>query len=120
MANPGGRSTMLGHWRIVLRQAEEAARAGRLDEAFALASRPDVADHHRAVRLRGKWARELVARAERRGAADDLNGAIDDLDLAERLEAAPDALASARLSLADRFAGEVRADLDAGEPARVL
>ena len=120
MANPGGRSTMLGHWRIVLRQAEEAARAGRLDEAFALASRPDVADHHRAVRLRGKWARELVARAERRGAADDLNGAIDDLDLAERLGAAPDALASARLSLADRFAAEVRADLDAGEPARVL
>ncbi len=120
MANPGGKSTMLGHWRIVLRQAEEAARAGRHDEAFALASRPDVADHHHAVRLRGKWARELVARAARRGSANDLNGAIDDLDLAERLGAAPDALASARLSLADRFAGEVRADLDAGEPARVI
>ena len=34
MVNPGGESTMLGHWRIVLRQAEEAARAGRYDEAW--------------------------------------------------------------------------------------
>jgi len=31
---------MLGQWRIVLRQAEEAARAGRFDEALALANRP--------------------------------------------------------------------------------
>src|SRR5206468_5803180 len=46
MVNSGGKSIMLGHWRIVLRQAEEAARAGRFDEALALASRPDVADHH--------------------------------------------------------------------------
>ncbi len=120
MANPGGKSTMLGHWRIVLRQAEEAARAGRFDEALALASRPDVADHFHAVQLRGKWALDLIARASRRGEADDLSGAIDDLDLAERLGAAPDALAAARLSLADRVAAEVRADLDAGEPARVI
>ena len=34
MVNPGGESTMLGHWRIVLRQAEEAARAGRYQEAL--------------------------------------------------------------------------------------
>ena len=66
MVNPGGKSIMLGHWRIVLRQAEEAARAGRYDEALALASRPDVADHHHAVQLRGRLAHELVARAARR------------------------------------------------------
>lgn len=120
MANPGGKSTMLGHWRIVLRQAEEAARAGRYDEALALASRPDVADHHHAVRLRAKLALELVSRASRRGESDDLSGAIDDLDLAERLGAAPDTLAAARLKLADRVAGEVRGDLDAGEPSRVV
>src|SRR3954464_6255709 len=99
MANPGGRSTMLGHWRIVLRQAEEAARAGRYDEALVLASRPDVSDHHHAVRLRAKLALDLIARASRRGASDDLAGAIDDLGLAERLGAAPDALAAARLGL---------------------
>ena len=55
-----------------------------------------------------------------RGAVDDLHGAIEDLDLAERIGAPPDSLAAARLSLADRVAEEVRADLDAGEPARAL
>ena len=120
MVNPGGESTMLGHWRIVLRQAEEAARAGRFEEAFALASRPDVADHHHAVQFRSRLALDLIARATRRGAVDDLAGAIEDLDLAERIGAPPDSLAAARLSLADRVADEVRVDLDAGEPVRAL
>ena len=120
MVNPGGESTMLGHWRIVLRQAEEAARVGRFEEAFTLANRPDVADHHHAVQFRSRLALDLIARATRRGAVDDLAGAIEDLDLAERIGAPPDSLAAARLSLADRVAEEVRADLDAGEPARAL
>src|SRR5271166_6200144 len=120
MVNPGGESTMLGQWRIVLRQAEEAARAGRYDEAFALASRSDVADHNQAVQFRGRLGLDLIARANRRGAADDPAGAIDDLALAERMGAPPDSLAAARLSLADRVADEIRADLDTGEPARAL
>jgi hypothetical protein len=111
---------MLGHWRIALRQAEAAARAGRFDEALTLVSRPDVADHRHVVELRGRLALELVSRASRRGGADDVIGAMDDLNLAERVGAPPDALAAARLSLADRIAGEVRSDLEAGEPARVV
>jgi hypothetical protein len=105
---------------MVLRQAEEAARAGRYDEALALASRPDVADHHHAVQFRGRLAQDLIGRAGRRGQADDLPGAIDDLALAEKLGAAPDVLAAARLKLADQIAGEVRSGLDAGEPVRVV
>ena len=105
---------------MVLRQAEEAARAGRFDEALALVTRPDVADHHHAVKLRGRFVLDLIARASRRGDADDTAGAIADLDLAERLGAAPDVLAEARLKLADRVAAEVLSDLDAGEPARVV
>lgn len=111
---------MLGQWRMVLRQAEEAARAGRYDEALLLASRPDVADHHHAVRLRSRLALDLVSRASRRGEADDLNGAIDDLDLAERHGAAPDVLAAARLNLGDRVAGEVKQSLEVGDPDRVV
>jgi hypothetical protein len=120
MVNPGGKSIMLGHWRIVLRQAEEAARAGRFDEALGLASRADVADHRAAVQLRGRLTQELVARAVRRAAADDLEGAIDDLHLAERMGSAPDTLAAARLNLADHVAGELKRTLETGEPARVL
>ena len=120
MVQSGGESTMLGHWRIILRQADEAARAGRYDEALLLATRPDVADHHHVVQLRGRLALDLTARAGRRGEADDLVGAVDDLRLAERLGAAPDALANARLKLSDQVAAEIRDDLDAGEPGRVV
>lgn len=120
MVNQGGEQTMLGQWRIILRQAEEAARGGRYDEAYALASRPDVADHNQAVQFRGRLGLDLIARAGRRGAADDLAGAIDDLALAERIGAPPDSLAAARLTLADRVADEIRSNLDAGEPARAL
>src|SRR6185503_990917 len=99
MVNPGGESTMMGQWRIVLRQAEEAARGGRFEEAHALASRPDVADHHQAVQFRRRLGLDLIARAARRGLADDTAGAIDDLAAAERLGAPPDSLAAARLGL---------------------
>ncbi|HWE37988.1 MAG TPA: topoisomerase DNA-binding C4 zinc finger domain-containing protein [Isosphaeraceae bacterium] len=111
---------MLGQWRVVLKQAEESARAGRFDEALTLVNRPDVADHRVAVRLRHRLALDLVARASRRAEADDLAGAVADLNLAEGCGAPPDALAAARLALAERVAPEVRADLDAGMPARVV
>lgn len=120
MVKPGGRSTMLGHWRIVLRQAEESARVGRLEDALALASRADVADHRQAVQLRGRLTRELVGRAIRRAEADDLAGAVEDLKLAERYGAAPDELAQARLKLAEQVADEIQGDLEAGDPVRVL
>ena len=111
---------MLGQWRVVLRQAEEAARQGRYAEAYALANRPEVADHHHAVQFRGRLALDLIARAARRGAADDQDGAVDDLDLAERMGAPPDALAAARLNLADRSAGEIISRLESGDPERAL
>lgn len=120
MVNSGGKATMLGQWRIVLRQAEESARAGRFDEALALASRPDIADHRQAVQMRGRLTLDLIARALRRAQADDVAGAIADLALAEVHGAAPDALASARLKLADQVSDEVRTLFLAGEPACVL
>ena len=120
MVNPSGESTMLGQWRIVLRRAEEAARSGRFEEAGALANQPDVADHYQLVQFRNRLGPDLIARAARRAAAGDPQGAIEDLALAERLGASPEALAEARLSLADHFAAEVRKDLELGEPARAL
>ncbi len=119
MVTPDGKSTMLGQWRVALRQAEDAARGGRIEEAIRLTSRPDVAEHHNAVKLRDKLATDLVGRAGRRAEADDIAGAIDDLKLAETLSAPPDALAAARLRLADHVAADLKLDLEAGEPGRV-
>jgi hypothetical protein len=120
MVKPDGKATMLGQWRIALRQAEEAAKAGRYDEAIALIARPDVAGHHHAASLRTKMALDLVSRGTRRAESDDLTGAVDDFRLAETLGVGPDTLAAARLKVADRVAAEVRCDLEAGEPARVV
>src|SRR6516165_9280836 len=119
MVNPGGESTMLGLWRMVLRQAEEAARVGRYEEAFALASRPDIADHHQAVQFRGRLGLDLIARANRRGASDDTAGAIDALSRAGPVGAPPTSLPAAPLSLAARVPAEIPTSLDAGARANV-
>lgn len=120
MVKPGGFTTMLGQWRVLIKQAEESARAGRLDEALLLLARPEVTEHRQAIQLRAKLTRDLVQRAKRRGQVDDVAGAIDDLDLAERCGAAPDVLAEARLVIAERVANEIRPLLDAGDPGRAL
>jgi hypothetical protein len=117
---PDGRATMLGHWRVVLKQAEEAARAGRYDEALALSGRPDVAEFRQAVQLRARLTRELIDRAVRRAEAEDLDGAIVDLALAEVHHAPPDALAAARRDLAVKAAGDIERALQAAEPSRAV
>lgn len=119
MVNPGGERTMLGQWRIVIKQAEEAAKAGRFDEALGFATRPEVADHRLMVALRNRLAENLVGRGARRAEADDTLGAIADLDLAERHGAPPDLLASARMKVAEREAEEIKTELDAGDPIKV-
>lgn len=63
--------------------------------------------------------RDLIERGNRRAAADDVGGAMDDFDVAEQQGAAPDLLAAARLALAERQAGDVQSALEAGDPARV-
>ena len=110
---------MLGQWRIVIKQAETAAKAGRFDEALAFATRPDVTEHRLMVGLRNRLAQDLVGRGARRAEADDTAGAIADLDLAEKHGAPPDLLAAARMKVAEREAEDVKADLDAGDPAKV-
>jgi hypothetical protein len=115
-----GRATMLGNWRVVLRQAEEAAKAGRYDEALALTARPDVAEFRQAVQIRARLTRELVARAARRAAAEDIDGAIVDLALAEVHHAPPDELASTRRQLAVLASGDIERAFQAAEPSRAL
>ena len=121
IVNQGGNSTMLGHWRVVLKQAEESAKAGRLDEAIALAAAPTWPTTGRPCKLRGKWTWSwsggptATCRGRRpRRRASPTSAA------AERFGAAPDVLATARLRLADRVAEDIRADLAAGEPDRVV
>lgn len=120
MLNPSGEHMMASNWRIAVRQAEEAIRAGRLEEAYAYVNQGEVADHQQAVQLRGRIALELIARGSRRAQSFDYAGAIEDLNNAERFGAPPDALAAARLRTAEQISREIKVDLEAGRPERVV
>jgi len=110
---------MLGRWRLALRQAEEAARAGRLEEAIGYTLPEDVADHRRLIQLRARLVADLVGRARRRLEAEDFDGAMDDLALAEKSGAPPDDLAPTRLAIARLLLPGLRRTLASGDPVAV-
>src|SRR5207248_706673 len=92
MVKSDGKSTMLGQWRIALRQADDAARAGRFDEELAKNKIGGPA-LRRAKEVAEAWKNALDE--ARRG---EFGRAHEQLDRAERLAGgtAQAALASAR------------------------
>src|SRR5262245_17620660 len=111
---------MFGQWRLTLRQAEEAARAERFEEALELAARPALANHLQAGKLRNQIALLLVKRAEQHVRLGQSQAAWDDLREAERAGAPRDKLAAVRAELTERGARDMRAALDAGDPAQAI
>lgn len=65
-----------------LRSAEKALKDGRLDEAFRLASSPDLRDHRRAGAVRSKLTKQFIARAREHYRSDRLTEALLDLEKA--------------------------------------
>jgi tetratricopeptide (TPR) repeat protein len=111
---------MFAQWRLTLRQAEEAVRAERFEEALELARRPEVADHCRAGQLRNRVALQLVERAREHVRQGHSQAAWHDLRQAE-LAGAPNAkVTQVRGELTERGAAEVRAALDAGDPSQAM
>jgi hypothetical protein len=111
---------MFAQWRLTLRQAEEAVRSERFEEALELARRPEVADHCRAGQLRNRVALQLVDRAREHVRQGHSQAAWHDLRQAE-LAGAPNAkVAQVRGELTERGAAEVRAALDAGDPSQAM
>ncbi|MBU0717296.1 MAG: hypothetical protein KJ749_03530 [Planctomycetes bacterium] len=75
---------MLAHLQFVrLRAAENALRDGRLDEAFRLATAPDLRDHRRAVAVRAALTERLFERARVHFHAERFTEALTDLDRAD-------------------------------------
>src|SRR5262245_47132605 len=111
---------MFGQWRLTLRQAEEAARAERFEEALELAARPDVASRFQANKLRNRIALLLIKRAEQHVRSGQSQAAWDDLRAAERAGAPRDKAAVVRGELAERGAKDVLAALNAGDPAQAV
>lgn len=112
---------MLGFAWLALRQAQEALKAGRLEEAQRLLSQPAAQGHKRSFELLGQLARAFVERGERHLNHDDPAAAWNDLVAAEQLgEAADGSAARLRQALTQVGLGDIRALLEAGEPSRAL
>jgi|SRR5579884_2101752 len=101
-----------------VRLAQDALRAGRLEDAQRLLEQPGVAGQRGAVEALAQLARALVDRGERRLRQDDAEGAWQDLLAAERLRTAERAGERLRFALVRLGVSEVRALLTAGDPHR--
>jgi tetratricopeptide (TPR) repeat protein len=107
---------MLLKWRVVLKQAEEALKAGRLEEAYQLATRNQVREFRGARRVVARVADALARRAEARLRAGHSAGAWQDLVEADRLGAPPRKLGTLREELTNRHMEEAAQFLNAGQP----
>jgi tetratricopeptide (TPR) repeat protein len=109
---------MLGFAWLTFRQAQEALKNGRLEEAQRLLSLPGAQGHRKLEGLLGQLARAFVERGERHLRRDDAEAAWRDLLQAEQLQTAEKSTGRLREALTRLGVAEVRALLQAGEPRR--
>src|SRR5579872_1315605 len=109
---------MLGFAWLAYRQAQEALKNGRLEEAQSLLAAPGARGHRRAGELMAQLARAFVERGERHLGLDDAEAAWRDLLLAEQLQTPDKSGERLRRSLIQLGVAEVRALLQAGEVSR--
>ena len=109
---------MFGFAWLAIRQAREALRQGRLEEAHRLLTQPAIREHRAAGELLAQLIRCHVDQAERHLKHDDAEGAWRDLLLAEQLQTTEKGVENLRQTLARLGLAEVRALLQAGETRR--
>src|SRR5437764_761449 len=105
---------MAGFAWLAMRQAHEAMKHGRLEEALRLLTQPHAQDHRGAAALVGQLVRAFVDRAERSLRKDDPESAWRDLLQAEHLQTPDKNAERLRGALTRLGVAEVRALLQAG------
>ena len=103
---------------LTVRQAQEALKHGRLEEALRLVNQPHAQEHRGAAALTMRLARAFTMRAERSLRKDDAEAAWRDLLQAEHLHSPEKNAERLREALTRLGVAEVRALLQAGEPGR--
>lgn len=109
---------MLGFAWLTLRQAREAIRTGRLEEAQRLLGQPGVQGHRGANPLLARLARGYALRGERVLRHDDIEGAWRDLLNAEQVEVGGRHSERLRQALARLGITEARALFQSGDLER--
>ncbi len=111
---------MFHSWRFQLREAEEAAEQGQLDEACELLTGGNLRQYLPGKRLGTKVAALLAQRARRRVIQGDLSAGWHDLQSARGLAGEIDAVLSARQEIVALVVGEAESHIEQGDPARAL
>jgi tetratricopeptide (TPR) repeat protein len=109
---------MFGCAWLTIRQAQEALKNGRLEDAHRLLGQPAAQGHKGSWELLQQVAQRFVERGQRCLEKDDSSAAWNDLLAAEQVGAPDTAAARLRQELTRRGLTEARALVDAGEPAR--
>jgi hypothetical protein len=111
---------MFQGWRLKLREAEEAADQGQLDEACQLLVQTDLRQYLPGKRLSTRVAGELANRARRRVIQGDLSAGWRDLQAAQSLAGDIDAVLAARQEIIALGLGEAESHVENGDPARAV
>lgn len=109
---------MLGFGWLALRQAQEALRTGRLEEAQKILASPAAQGQRGLQGLLVHLCRAYVERAERQLRQDDVEAAWRDLVQAEQVQPGDASAEKVRQALTRLGATEIRAALEAGDPVR--
>ena len=99
---------MPGKWRLQVRKARHALKAGRLEEAHQLADSPLVRSFRPARELVENVADALLERAKKHLGLGDSRRAWDDLQKAAAINSGDPRLSPVREQLTQRTLGEVR------------
>jgi hypothetical protein len=109
---------MFGFTWLTLRQAEQALRSGRLEEAVRLLEQPSVRNHRRGAELTSTLAHAFLERGERALDHDNPEGAWANLLQAEHLGLADRSCERLRQKLVQLALAELRGVLLAGDLVR--
>ncbi len=111
---------MFQGWRFKLREAEEAAQQGQLDEATRLLTEGDLRQYLPGKRLSSQVAGLLAQRARRRVIHGDASAGWRDLQAALMLAGETSEVLAARQEMIALALGEAENDIENGDPARAI
>ena len=109
---------MLGFAWLTLRQAQDALKSGRLEEARRLLQEPGMLGLKGACELQQQLGRGFLERGERHLKGEDAAAAWNDLVQAEGTAVTDERVVHLRQALVRHGLGEARTLLEAGEPNR--
>jgi hypothetical protein len=109
---------MLGFAWLTLRQAQEALKTGRLEDAQRLLGQPCAHGHKRSWELLQQVAHGYVTRGEQRLRYNDVEAAWNDLVAAEQMGVSDGSAVKLRQTLTKQGLVQVQGLLEAGEPGR--